>query len=120
MTSLTELRADTPVWTTTHTIRGYMTPRLWTRPNVAPGGPGGSPWIDACGCGTGCGLAPSTSLGFQAIAFAEHVLGQTLLPWQRFWLVHALELRADGTFRFRTILTLVRALNGGRPARRSC
>jgi hypothetical protein len=112
VSTLTELRAQERPVAIDSPIRGYMTPRLWTRPLAAPGHQDGSPWIDACGCGTGCGLYPATSLGFQAIAFAEHVLGQTLLPWQRFWLVHALELRPDGNFRFRTILTLVSRQNG--------
>jgi phage terminase large subunit-like protein len=35
------------------------------------------------------------------------VLGFDLLPWQRWWLLHALELKHDGTYRFRTIVTLV-------------
>jgi hypothetical protein len=50
---------------------------------------------------------PRASLGHEAIAFAEDVLGVQLLAWQRWWLLHALELNEDGTYRFRTILTLV-------------
>lgn len=57
-------------------------------------------------------LTPETSLGFEAITFAEDVVGVTLLPWQRWWLVHALELRPDGSFRYRTVLTLVARQNG--------
>lgn len=57
-------------------------------------------------------LTPETSLGFQAIHFAEEIVGVQLLPWQRYWLIHALELREDGTFRFRTVLTLVGRQNG--------
>lgn len=57
-------------------------------------------------------LTPATSLGFEAIRFAEDVVGVTLLPWQRWWLVHALELRPDGSFRYRTVLTLVARQNG--------
>lgn len=57
-------------------------------------------------------LTPETSLGFEAIEFAEVVLGVELLPWQRWWLIHALELRPDGRFRFRTVLTLVARQNG--------
>lgn len=85
------------------TLLGTTTPRLWTRPLVAgPAGP----------CGCGCALTPATSLGFQAVLFAEDVLGLGLHPWQRWWLIHALELRPDGRFRFRVILTLVARQNG--------
>lgn len=57
-------------------------------------------------------LTPETTLGFEAIRFAQEVVGVELLPWQRWWLLHALELREDGTFRFRTVLTLVGRQNG--------
>lgn len=68
-------------------ILGREEPRLWT-PNVRP-------------------LTRANTHGWEAISFAENVLGFTLLPWQRWWLLHALELRQDGTYRFRTIVTLV-------------
>lgn len=84
-------------------IRGSTTPRLWTRPLVTgPPGP----------CGCGCALTPATSKGFSAVAFAEDLLEIKLLPWQRWLLIHALELRSDGRFRFRTILVLVGRQNG--------
>ena len=51
-------------------------------------------------------LTEATSRGFECIDFAENVLGLTLMPWQRWFLIHALELLADGTFRFRTLLLL--------------
>lgn len=35
-----------------------------------------------------------------------------LLPWQRWLLIHALELLPDGTFRFRTVVVLVARQNG--------
>jgi hypothetical protein len=35
-----------------------------------------------------------------------------LLPWQKWWLLHALELDGSGGFRFRTILTLVGRQSG--------
>lgn len=73
-------------------VLGRTEPRLWTRP-LRP-------------------LRPDTTLGYQVIAFAENVLGVRLLPWQRWWLLHALELRPDGTFRFSTVLTLVARQNG--------
>lgn len=84
-------------------ILGSTTPRLWTRP-VVTGPPG------PCGCG--CALTPRTSKGFSAAAFAAEVLGITLLPWQRWLLIHAMELRPDGRFRFRTILVLVARQSG--------
>lgn len=84
-------------------VLGKTTPRLATSPLVK-GDPG------PCGCG--CALTAETSLGFQAETFAQDVLGVQLLPWQRYWLIHALELTADGMFRFRTVLTLVSRQNG--------
>lgn len=84
-------------------VMGATTPRLYTRPLVeGPAGP----------CGCGCPLTPETSLGFQAAEFAEEIVHVTLLPWQRWWLIHGLELRPDGSFRFRTILTLVARQSG--------
>lgn len=76
---------------------GCEQPRLWTKPLRE--------------------LTPETSLGFQAIFFIEFVLGMSLLPWQKWWLIHALELLPGSTpkdprFRFRTILTLVGRQNG--------
>jgi len=83
--------------------RGSTTPRLWTRPLVR--GRKGQ-------CGCGCALTAKTSLGFSAVEFAEEVLGIDLMPWQRWLLIHALELRPDGRFRFRTVLVLVARQNG--------
>lgn len=91
------LLADRPV------VMGVTTPRIGTQPLVTgPPGP----------CGCGCALTPATSRGFEAEAFALQVLGVTLLPWQRHWLIHALELRPGGGYRFRTVLTLVGRQNG--------
>jgi hypothetical protein len=86
-----------------HGVKGRTVPRLYTRPLVT-GEPG------PCGCG--CALTDTTSLGFQAIAFAETVAAVALLPWQRWWLIHALELLPDGSFRYRTIITLVARQQG--------
>ncbi len=84
-------------------VMGRTTPRLWTPPLVqGPSGP----------CGCGCALTPATSKGFSAIRFAEEVVGIRMLPWQRWLLIHALELRPDGRFRFRTVLILVARQNG--------
>lgn len=57
-------------------------------------------------------LTPETSDGFACIFFAENVLGVRLMPWQKWLLIHALELNADGTYRFRTVLLLVARQNG--------
>lgn len=73
-------------------LYGRETPRLWTRPLRA--------------------LTPETSLGFEVIEFALVVLGVDLYPWQKWLLVHALELREDGTYRFRRVIVLVGRQNG--------
>ena len=74
------------------TLLGHTEPRLWTQPLRE--------------------LTPETSAGFSAVEFATEILGMELFPWQRWWLIHALELRPDGRFRFRTVLTLVARQNG--------
>ena len=51
-------------------------------------------------------LTPQTTRGFEAIAFATEVLGIDLMPWQRWLLVHLLELTEQGVLRFRVALTL--------------
>ncbi|MFI6819256.1 hypothetical protein ACIBG7_43195 [Nonomuraea sp. NPDC050328] len=84
-------------------LLGSTTPRIWTPP-LASGPPG------PCGCG--CALTPATSLGFSAVDFAVEVLRVRPLPWQRWLLIHAHELRWDGRFRFRTVLVLVARQNG--------
>ncbi len=73
-------------------LLGHQEPRLWTRP-LRP-------------------LTPETSLGFEAIQFAEGVLGVSLFPWQKWWLRAVLELNPDGSFRYRTVLTLIARQNG--------
>lgn len=40
------------------------------------------------------------------------MLGIDLLPWQKWLLIHALELNEDGTYRFKTVLLLVARQNG--------
>ncbi|WP_164874043.1 terminase large subunit domain-containing protein [Rhodococcus spongiicola] len=57
-------------------------------------------------------LTTRTSAGFECIRFAETVLRMTLLPWQKWFLLHALELNEDGTFRFKRVLLLVSRQNG--------
>lgn len=71
---------------------GVEQPRLFTPPRVE--------------------LTKDTSAGFEVIAFGRIVLGVALDPWQCWFLIHALELNADGTFRFRTVLLLVARQNG--------
>jgi hypothetical protein len=63
-------------------------------------------------CGCGCALSPQTSKGFSAVDFSRDVLGIEPLPWQRWLLIHALELLPDGSFRFRVIVVLVARQNG--------
>lgn len=57
-------------------------------------------------------LTPETSHGFSVIEFASDVLGVKLYPWQRALLIRALELNADGTYRFRKVFVLVGRQNG--------
>ena len=73
-------------------LLGHEVPRIWTRPLRE--------------------LTPETSLGFEVIRFAEDVLEVSLFPWQKWWLIHALELLPSGLFRFRTVLLLVARQNG--------
>lgn len=57
-------------------------------------------------------LTPETSRGFEAITFAETVLLITLFPWEKWLLIHLLELKPDGTLRFRKALVIVARQNG--------
>lgn len=65
-------------------------------------------------------LTPETSAGFSVIEFAEKCLDFHLLPWQKWLLIHALELLPveiedhpyRPRFRFRTVLVLVGRQNG--------
>lgn len=77
---------DSPV------IYGHEAPRLFTAP-LRP-------------------LTPETSAGYAAIDFATQVMKVRLLPWQRWWLIHVLELKPNGQFRFSVVLTLVARQNG--------
>lgn len=77
---------------------GKEEPRLWTRPLRK--------------------LTAKTSLGFAAIEYAETILGMELYPWQKWALIHALEItgdlkKTDGwRFRFRTVFFMVSRQNG--------
>jgi Phage Terminase len=57
-------------------------------------------------------LTPDTTLGYSVITFAEEVLEVELMPWQRWLLLHMLELLPDGSLRFRTVVILMARQNG--------
>lgn len=62
-------------------------------------------------------LTKSTSLGFAAIEYAETILNMELYPWQKWALIHSLEIVGDlkrngWRFRFRTVLFMVSRQNG--------
>lgn len=57
-------------------------------------------------------LTRNTTRGYEVIDFARYVLGEPLLPWQEWVVIHALELLPDGSFRFRTVVVLVARQNG--------
>ncbi|MGQ7313383.1 hypothetical protein ACUOFU_16880 [Microbacterium arabinogalactanolyticum] len=57
-------------------------------------------------------LTPATSKGYACIEFAEDILEIELWPWQKALLIRALELNADGTYRFKTVVLLVARQNG--------
>jgi hypothetical protein len=72
-------------------LLGIESPRLWTRP-LRP-------------------ITPETSRGFDVVEYGSR-LGVEFMPWQRFALTHGLEVRTDGTYRFRVVLVLVSRQNG--------
>ena len=61
-------------------------------------------------------LTPDTSVGYEVIEFSEKVLNIDLMPWQRWLLIHALEVIDDEEsgwrFRFRNVQILVGRQNG--------
>jgi len=57
-------------------------------------------------------LTRATSRGYEVVDFAEQVLGEPLLPWQRELAICGLELRAGGGYRFRTVLAMAGRQNG--------
>lgn len=57
-------------------------------------------------------LTRRSSRGYEFADFCEQVLGEPLLPWQRWLAIHALELNPDGTYRFRVVLVLCGRQNG--------
>lgn len=83
-----------PVYGPDGEIWGSEIPRIWTPPLQE--------------------LTPETSLGFECIEFAETILGIFLLPWQKWWLIHALELDPEdpSRYRFKQLFLLVARQNG--------
>lgn len=84
------------ILTASDDVKGLEEPRIWTPPLRE--------------------LTPETSLGFDAIEFAEKVLETELYPWQKWLLIHALEIEGDldtgWRFRFRVVNVLVSRQNG--------
>lgn len=56
-------------------------------------------------------LNRATTRGYEVIDFAE-AIGEPLDPWEKWLVIHAMELNHDGTYRFRIVLTLVARQNG--------
>ena len=77
-------------------MKGYTEPRIYTPPLRE--------------------LTEETSLGFAVIQYAEGVLNKSLYPWQKWALIHSLEvtgeLAGDWKFRFRTVLFLISRQSG--------
>ncbi|WEV68726.1 terminase [Bifidobacterium sp. ESL0775] len=73
-------------------VFGTTEPRIWTKPLRK--------------------LTRKTSLGFEVIDYATEILGIELRPWQKWLLVHALELNPDGSYRYRIVIVLVARQNG--------
>jgi len=72
-------------------LTGKTQPRLWTPPLRK--------------------LTRATSHGYAVSDFAD-VIGEPLLPWQRWLAIHAMEINPDGTPRFRVIVVEVSRQNG--------
>lgn len=77
---------------------GRTQPRLWTPPLRK--------------------LTRATSHGY-AIADFAGVIGEPLLPWQRWLVIHAMELLPDGSYRFGIIVVLVARQNGKSSVKRT-
>lgn len=77
-------------------ITGHVEPRIYTPPLRE--------------------LTPDTTLGYDVIDFAETILQVTLLEWQKWLFIHALEIvgsfDSEWRFRFRTIVVLIARQNG--------
>jgi hypothetical protein len=74
------------------TLKGYEVPRIWTPATRE--------------------LTEDTTDGFAAIAFAEKILELKLFPWEKWLLIHGLELNEDWTYRYRTVIVEAARQNG--------
>lgn len=79
-------------------LLGRTQPRLWTPPLRT--------------------LNRRTSLGYDVAEFAD-VIGEPLLPWQRWLAIHALELNPDGAPRFRVVLVMCGRQSGKSSVKRT-
>lgn len=87
--------------------KGSTLPRLWTKP--LPGREEGEGCVPDCSCG----LTRQTSRGWDVIDWVELELELELLPWQKWLLIHSLELdEACAKLRHRKVLVLVARQNG--------
>jgi hypothetical protein len=82
----------------TRKLIGKTQPRLWTPPLRK--------------------LTRATSHGYAIAEFAD-TIGEPLLPWQRWLVIHAMELNPDGTYRFRVVVVLVSRQNGKSSVKRT-
>lgn len=80
-------------------VYGSITPRIFTPPLPHH-------------CGADGEILPEFTDGPACIAFAKTILHIELLPWQEWFLNHALELTDDGMLRFRIIICMVARQNG--------
>jgi hypothetical protein len=88
--------------------KGHTKPRLFTPPLAANCDTNAE---RQCPCG--CGLNPETSWGFECVDFLVKVMRWTLLPWQVWLYIHALEKDVTGHgYRYFTILLLIARQNG--------
>lgn len=71
---------------------GCTEPRIWTKPLRE--------------------LNEHTSAGYEVIDYAHTVLHVRLRPWQQWLLIHMLELKEDGAYRFTEVVVLVGRQNG--------
>lgn len=83
---------------------GHAVPRLYT--------PEARPLVPEIRDGFGTVIQEATTWGYSAIQFAEEILELELFPWQRWLLLHLLELNEHGGLRFQTGVVLIARQNG--------
>lgn len=94
-------------------VLGKTEPRIWTPPlrELIPGTGDPECEHEDCDC-----WSDRTTDGFAVIAFAEDILGLALFPWQKWLLIHGLELIEDDNgylvYRFRIVIVCVARQNG--------